>query len=138
MRLEKITVQVVVKSTLEKVWNAMTLPEHITKWCFAGQDWHAPRATNDLRLGGKFMTRMEAKDASFGFDFEGEYTFVENQKRYDYILADNREVYILFEEKEGEVVVTEIFDPETENPVEMQQQGWQMILENFKKHAESL
>lgn len=135
---EKITVNVEINSTLEKVWNAMTLPEHITKWYFAGQDWHAPRATNDLKVGGKFMTRMEAKDQSFGFDFEGEYTFVELHKRYDYILADKREVYVIFEEKENSILVTEIFDPENENPIEMQQQGWQMILDNFKKHVESL
>jgi len=82
---EKITVQVSINSTLEKVWNAMTLPEHITNWYFASADWHAPKAKNDLKVGGKFMTRMEAKDQSFGFDFEGEYTFLELHKRYDYI-----------------------------------------------------
>ena len=135
---EKITVQVSINSTLEKVWNAMTLPEHITNWYFASLDWHAPKATNDLRVGGKFMTRMEAKDQSFGFDFEGEYTFMELHKRYDYILEDKREIAVIFEEKDGLVTVTEIFDPENENPIEMQQQGWQMILDNFKKYVETL
>lgn len=135
---EKITVQVSINSTLEKVWNAMTLPEQITNWYFASPDWHAPKATNDLRVGGKFMTRMEAKDQSFGFDFEGEYTFLELHKRYDYILEDKREIAVIFEEKDGMVTVTEIFDPENENPIEMQQQGWQMILDNFKKYVETL
>ena len=84
------------------------------------------------------MTRMEAKDQSFGFDFEGEYTFLELHKRYDYILEDKREIAVIFEEKDGLVTVTEIFDPENENPIEMQQQGWQMILDNFKKYVETL
>jgi uncharacterized protein YndB with AHSA1/START domain len=135
---EKITVQVSINSTLEKVWNAMTLLEHITNWYFASPDWHAPKAKNDLKVGGKFMTRMEAKDQSFGFDFEGEYTFLELHKRYDYILEDKREIAVIFEEKDGLVTVTEIFDPENENPIEMQQQGWQMILDNFKKYVETL
>ena len=135
---EKITVQVSIKTTLEKVWNAMTLPEHITNWYFASPDWHAPKATNDLRVGGKFMTRMEAKDQSFGFDFEGEYTFLELHKRYDYILEDKREIAVIFEEKDGIVTVIEIFDPENQNPIEMQQQGWQMILDNFKNYVETL
>jgi uncharacterized protein YndB with AHSA1/START domain len=135
---EKITVQVSINSSLEKVWNAMILPEHITNWYFASPDWHAPKATNDLRVGGKFMTRMEAKDQSFGFDFEGEYTFLELYKRYDYILEDKREIAVIFEEKDGIVTVIEIFDPENQNPIEMQQQGWQMILDNFKKYVETL
>jgi uncharacterized protein YndB with AHSA1/START domain len=135
---EKITVQVSINSTLEKVWNAMTLPEQITNWYFASPDWHAPKATNDLRVGGKFMTRMEAKDQSFGFDFEGEYTFLELHKRYDYILEDKREIAVILEEKDGMVTVTEIFDPENENPIEMQQQGWQMILDNFKNYVETM
>lgn len=135
---EKITVQVSINSTLGKVWDAMTLPEHITNWCFASEDWHAPKATNDLRVGGKFMTRMEAKDQSFGFDFEGEYTFLEPHKRYEYILEDKREIAVIFEENEGSIIVTEIFDPENQNPIEMQQQGWQMILGNFKKYVETL
>ena len=135
---EKITVQVSINSSLEKVWNAMTLTEHITNWYFASPDWHAPKATNDLKVGGKFMTRMEAKDQSFGFDFEGEYTFLELHKRYDYILEDKREIAVIFEENEGFVTVIEIFDPENENPIEMQQQGWQMILDNFKKYVEIL
>ncbi|MBI1836610.1 MAG: SRPBCC family protein [Flavobacteriia bacterium] len=138
MHQGKITVKVVLNSSLEKVWNAMISPEHITQWSFASEDWHVPKASNDLRVGGKFNTRMEAKDQSFGFDFEGEYTFVELHKRYDYILEDKRKVTVLFEEKDRFVTVTEIFDPENQNPIEMQEQGWQMILENFKKYVETL
>ena len=87
---KKITISASIDASAEKVWTCWNEPTHITKWCSASPDWHTPRAENDLRIGGRFLTRMEAKDASFGFDFEGEYTFVANQKRYDYILADNR------------------------------------------------
>lgn len=135
---QKVTVSALVNQNVEKSWEAWTSPEHIIKWCFAGDDWHCPSASNDLRTGGKFNSRMEAKDGSFGFDFEGEYTNVVNHQIIEYKLGDERCVKITFEQVEGGVSVVEEFDAETENPIEMQQAGWQMILDNYKKHAESL
>ena len=134
----KITVTAHVNASLQTAWDAWTLPEHITKWCFASDDWHAPRAENDPRTGGKFLTRMEAKDASFGFDFEGVYDEVIEKELISYSLGDHRKVLITFKEVEGGVAVTETFDPENQNPRELQQNGWQSILDNYKKHAESL
>jgi len=136
--MEKIVVKVEVLGTLEKVWDAFTNPEHIVHWNFAGDDWHCPIATNDLKVGGEFHYQMAAKDGSFGFDFTGIYDVVEPMKHFQYHLADARVILVDFEEINGAIQVTETFDPETENPVEMQQMGWQMILNNFKKHAESI
>lgn len=135
---EKITVSAFVNQNIEKAWEAWTSPEHITKWNFASEDWQCPSASNDLRIGGSFNWRMEAKDGSFGFDFEGEYTNVVNHKIIEYKLGDERQVKITFEQVQDGILVTEVFDAETENPIEMQQIGWQMILNNYKKYAESL
>lgn len=135
---QKITISVAVNQNIEKTWAAWTLPEHITKWNFASDEWQCPNASNNLRIGGSFNWRMEAKDGSFGFDFEGEYTNVINHKIIEYKMADERQVKITFEETAEGILVTEVFDAETTNPIEMQQMGWQMILNNFKKHAESL
>ncbi|CAN5137789.1 SRPBCC family protein [soil metagenome] len=132
----KITVESTVNAPIEKVWNTWTSPEHITQWCFASPDWHAPRAENDIRTGGKFLTRMEAKDGSFGFDFEGVYDEVINHKRIAYGLGDGRQVEITFTGNGNQTKVVETFDAEGENPVEMQQAGWQAILDNFKNYAE--
>lgn len=134
----KLTVTTTINKNIKTVWDAFTLPQHITNWYFASVDWHSPFAENDLRVGGKFKTRMEAKDQSFGFDFEGTYTLVIEHKQFDYVLADNRTASVLFSEENGITTLTEIFDPENENPHEMQQQGWQMILDNFKFYTESL
>lgn len=134
----KLTVTTTINKNSKAVWEAFTLPQHITNWYFASADWHAPFAENELRVGGKFKTRMEAKDGSFGFDFEGTYTNVIEHQQIDYVLADDRTISVLFKEDNGQTIVTEIFDPENENPTEMQQQGWQMILDNFKSYTESL
>ena len=132
-----ITVQVAVLAPVEKVWQYFTLPQHITQWYFASDDWHAPRAENDLRVGEKFFTRMEAKDGSFGFDFEGVYENIITHKLIVYGLEDGRKVKIEFISNGNETTVIENFDAETENPIEMQQQGWQAILDNFKKYMEA-
>lgn len=133
---EKIKVSVLVHAPVEKVWQTMTEPTQITKWCFASPDWHAPKAENDLRVDGRFTTRMEAKDGSFGFDFGGKYTCVEIHQKYTYVMEDGREVEVIFNVQGDQTEVVELFDPETINPIEMQQQGWQMILENFKLFLE--
>ena len=133
-----ITVSVKVKGRLEEIWDHFTNPEHIINWNFASEDWCSPRANNDLRIGGKFMTRMEAKDGSFGFDFEGIYTEVTEYKGYTYELEDGRLVVVSFEVIDGGVMVREDFDSESENTAEAQEYGWQCILENFKKYSEAL
>jgi len=134
---EKITVQVTVNADINKAWDFWTNPEHIKNWNFASDDWHCPRAENDPRTGGKFSARMEAKDGSFGFDFEGEYDEVIPMQKIAYAMADGREVNIQFEQNGGTTIVTETFDPETQNPREMQQAGWQMIMDNYKKLVEA-
>lgn len=133
-----ITVSIKVKGSLEKIWNHFTIPEHIIHWNYASDDWHSPWAKNDLRIGGKFTTRMEAKDGSFGFEFEGIYTEVVLYKGYTYELEDGRKIIVTFEEEDDYVTVREDFDAETENTDERQQYGWQCILDNFKKYSESV
>ncbi len=133
-----LTVSTTVNGSLENVWNHFISPEHIIHWCFASEDWCAPWAKNDLRVGGKFATRMEAKDGSFGFDLEGIYTEVTPNKGYTYELSDGRKVIVTFEESDGSVTIQEDFDAETENNPEKQKQGWQNILDNFKQYSESM
>jgi uncharacterized protein YndB with AHSA1/START domain len=133
----KITVETIVNAPVEKVWKYWSLPEHITKWCAASDDWHAPKAENDLTVGGKFTTRMEAKDGSFGFEFGGVYDVVKTNELIEYTLGDGRKVEIHFTANGNQTKVVETFDAESTNPVEMQQGGWQAILENFKKYTES-
>ena len=133
----KITVETVVKAGLNQVWDAWNNPADIKQWNSAQDDWHTTRSTVDLRDGGKFAARMEAKDGSAGFDFEGTYTRVVPHKTIEYRMSDGREVSVEFVERAGSVVVRETFDPETENPPELQRQGWQAILENFKRHVEA-
>jgi uncharacterized protein YndB with AHSA1/START domain len=133
-----ITVQATINATVSKVWEYWNKPEHIVNWCFASEDWHAPRATNDLKVGSSFTTRMEAKDGSFGFDLTGIYDEIEVNRLIKYHLEDNRNVIVEFSEDNGTTTVIEHFDPENENPHDMQQMGWQMILNNFKKYVESL
>ncbi len=132
-----ITIQATVNAPLEKVWEMYTKPEYVTQWNHASDDWHSPRAENDLRPGGKFTYRMEAKDGSFGFDFSGIYDEVEEHKLITYSMEDGRKVSTQFkgDGATSEVIVT--FDAETENPEEMQRQGWQAILNNFKKLVEA-
>ncbi|CAG5008421.1 hypothetical protein DYBT9275_04264 [Dyadobacter sp. CECT 9275] len=131
-----VTVQATINAPLEKVWQYWTLPEHITKWTQASDDWHAPHATNDLQAGGKFLTRMEARDGSFGFDFEGIYDVVETHSRIEYSMADGRRVQIFFVPDGDQTSVTETFDPEDIHPADFQKAGWQAILDNFKKYTE--
>jgi uncharacterized protein YndB with AHSA1/START domain len=132
-----ITVSVVVGAPVKKVWDSWTKPEHIVKWNSASDDWHTPNATNDLRVGGKFTSRMEAKDGSMGFDFEGVYDEVEPLKKIAYTMSDGRKVKIIFESKAGETMVKETFEPENTNSLELQRAGWQAIMDNFKKYTEA-
>jgi len=136
--MQKVTITTTVNAPLATVWNAWTQPEHITEWNHASDDWHCPTATNDLQIGGKFLARMEDIKSGEGFDFEGEYLDVTPHEKIVYVLGDGREVAITFVEDNQGVLVTETFDAEGENEIELQRQGWQMILDNFKKHAESL
>jgi len=132
-----ITVEATVNAPLEKVWKLWTTPEHIMKWNNASDDWHTPKAENDLRVGGKFLSRMEAKDGSFGFDFWGIYDEVKTNELISNTLGDGRKMKVVFTPQGNTTIVTETFEAEGENPVELQQQGWQAILNNFKTYAES-
>ncbi len=131
-----ITVETLVKAPIEKVWKYWNDPEHITKWAFASDDWHAPYSENDLRTDGKFKTTMAAKDGSFSFDFEGVYTNVTPNKVIEYTMSDGRRVKVTFSGDASETKVTETFDPENTHPVEVQRDGWSAILENFRKYTE--
>ena len=132
-----ITVQTTVNAPIEKVWKFWTEPGHIIQWNNASDDWHTPRAENDLRVGGKFSARMEAKDGSFGFDFGGDYTNVIEHKIIEYILGDGRKVKIEFSSEGNTTTVVETFDAENTHSAEMQRSGWQAILDNFKKYTET-
>ena len=132
-----ITVETTVNAPIEKAWKLWNEPEHITKWNNASEDWHSPYSENDLRKGGKFKTRMEAKDGSVGFDFEGVYTNVQEHKLIEYTMSDGRKVKIEFINQNNQTKVIETFDPESENPLEIQRGGWQAILDNFKKYVEA-
>ena len=134
----KLTVTTTINKNIKAIWEAFTLPQHITNWYFASTDWNAPFAENDLQVGGRFKTRMEAKDGSFGFDFSGTYSNVVLNKQLDYTLDDKRLVSVSFKEGNNQTIVTQVFEPETENTRELQQQGWQLILDNFKSYTESL
>jgi len=133
-----ITVKTLVNAPVEKVWNLWGDPKHIVQWSTASDDWHTARSENDLRVGGKFLSRMEAKDGSFGFDFSGQYDKVELHRQIEYTLDDERKVQISFASQENGTLVTETFEVESENPVELQQSGWQAIMDNFKKYVEGL
>jgi len=128
-----ITIQTSVKASPAQAWTCFTSPEHIVNWNFAGDDWHCPSAVNDLRVGGRFSWRMEAKDGSFGFDFEGVYEEIIPNALIRYVMDDGRGVQVTFKETSTGTLVTETFDPESENPIEMQRDGWGMILENYRK-----
>lgn len=137
MKATKITVEATVNAPVEKVWKIWTSPEHIVKWNSASPDWHTPKAENDLRVGGKFLSRMEAKDGSFGFDFVGTYDVVDTNKRIAYTMGDGRVADTAFKNENGKTHITTIFDAESENPVEMQKDGWQAIMNNFKSYTET-
>ena len=132
-----VTIENIIQAPVEKVWEFWTKPEHITKWNHASDDWHSPFAENDLRPGGKFSARMEAKDGSFGFEFGGVYDDVKNNEYIEYTLGDGRKVTVNFAGKGNSTTVVESFEAESQNPVEMQKGGWQAILDNFKKYTEN-
>jgi uncharacterized protein YndB with AHSA1/START domain len=134
----KITIETTVNAPVEKVWKAWTTPENITQWNFASEDWQCPRAKLSLTCGGKFNYRMEAKDGSFGFDFEGEFTSITVNHEIEFSLGDNRKVAVIFIPAGNATRVVETFEAEDEHSAEQQRQGWQAILNNFKKHVERL
>jgi uncharacterized protein YndB with AHSA1/START domain len=133
----KITVETVVKAPLNKVWNTWNNPSDIQQWNAPQDDWHTTKSAVDLREGGKFAARMEAKDGSEGFDFEGVYTRIVPKKAIEFRMSDGREVQIEFAERPGGVQVKETFDTENENTPEVQRQGWQAILDNFGQYVEA-
>jgi uncharacterized protein YndB with AHSA1/START domain len=134
----RITIQAIIKVPRDKVWNYYTEPEHIVNWNQASEDWHTTRAENDLRVGGKFVSRMEAKNKSAGFDFEGIYDVVKPNEYIEYTMPDGRKVEVEFSVKSDNTLVKIIFDPENSNSLERQKQGWQAILNNFKKYVEGI
>jgi uncharacterized protein YndB with AHSA1/START domain len=138
MANSKITVKATVQANKAKVWECYTQPEHIIHWNFATDDWKCPHASNDMRVGGKYSARMEAKDGSFGFDFEAVYTAIDPGNSFTFTMPDGRVVDLMFVDQDGATEVTTMFDPESMNPIEMQEAGWQMILNNFKKYTESV
>ena len=133
-----IHVSSLINASLAKVWKAWTTPEDILNWNAASEDWHTTRASNDLRVGGQFSSRMEAKDASMGFDFTGTYTQVIDRQLIEYVIADGRKVTITFTQTDNGVEVSEHFEAENQHPAEMQRQGWQSILDNFTRYVERL
>jgi uncharacterized protein YndB with AHSA1/START domain len=137
--MQPITITTTINAPVEKVWDMWTLPEHITNWAFASDTWEAPYADNDVTVNGRFKTTMSAKDGSASFDLTGTYTGVEVHKLIAYTMDgdDARKVSTTFESNGETTTITETFDPEHENPIEMQRDGWQSILDNFKKYVES-
>ncbi|KMQ70377.1 SRPBCC family protein [Chryseobacterium koreense] len=134
--MDPIKIDLSIQEPIQKVWDYFNQPEHIVNWNFAHESWHCPKAENDLRVGGKLKTRMEAKDGSFGFDFEGIYDEIVPLKLIRYHLEDGRNVEIQFDEiDQNTTKVTKIFDPETINSIEMQRDGWYAILENFHRYV---
>jgi uncharacterized protein YndB with AHSA1/START domain len=132
-----ITVEATIQAPVDKVWKFWSEPKHITQWCAASDDWHAPYAENDLRVDGNFKTTMAAKDGSFSFDFGGIYTKVDQNKAIEYTMGDGRKVKITFSGNGNETQVTETFDAESTHSLEQQREGWQAILNNFKKYTET-
>ena len=131
-----ITVRVSTKEKLEKVWDYFTKPEHIINWNNASDDWHCPKSENDLKVGGTFTATMASKDGAMSFDFTGTYSEVVPMKKFVYTIADGRKVTVKFDVLDNRVIITENFEPENENSIELQRGGWQNILDNFKKYLE--
>ncbi len=137
--MSSITIEVTVKSSVEKVWEYWTEPQHITNWNYASDDWCCPKAVNNLVVGGRFSYTMAAVDGTNSFDFSGVYTQIERLKKINYKLDDNRQVQIIFEKNsESTTKIIENFEIESENSEKLQRDGWQAILNNFKKYSESL
>lgn len=138
MNYSKIKIEALVSAEKSKVWDCYTEPKHITHWNFASPDWHCPKASNDLKVGGKYSARMEAKDGSFGFEFVAIYDEVDASNKIVYTMEDGRKVTTTFEAASNQTKVTTVFDAEKENPEEMQREGWQSILNNFKAYVERI
>jgi uncharacterized protein YndB with AHSA1/START domain len=132
-----VTIETTVNAPADKVWEYWSKPQHITQWCSASDDWHTPRAENDLREGGSFLSRMEAKDGSTGFDFGGVYDVVHKNEYIEYTMGDGRKVKTTFTPQGNTTQIVESFETENEHPVEMQRTGWQAILDTFKNYTES-
>lgn len=132
-----ITIEAMVNAPIDKVWKYWNEPMHITKWCAASSEWHAPVAENDLKVGGKFTTTMAAKDGSMSFDFWGIYDQVKTDELIEYTMGDGRKAQIVFSESRDATKIVESFEPEVENPIELQQNGWQAILNSFKSYTEN-
>jgi uncharacterized protein YndB with AHSA1/START domain len=132
-----VTVNTTIGAPAEKVWQYFTTPEHITQWNKASDEWHTPSVENDLKVGGGFVYRMEARDKSFGFDFSGVYTDIQPNRLIAYTMVDGRKVTIQFTAKGDTTEVVETFDAEEDNPIDLQRTGWQAILDSFKKHVEN-
>ena len=135
---QSITIETTVNAPIKKVWTSWSEPQHIKNWNNASADWHTPHAENDLRVGGKFISKMEAKDGTFGFTYEGVYDEVKEHELIAYTLDDGRKVKIYFSAVENETKVVETFDAESTNSIDMQKTGWQAILDNFKKYTEGI
>ncbi len=133
-----IQVEIQIHASIETVWDCFTNPKHIVHWNFASPDWHCPKAINDLRDGGEFHYTMAAKDGSFEFDFWGTFQQIEDFKKLEIVLGDDRKMSVIFEPKGDETILTELFEPESENSHELQKAGWQAILSNFKNYVQSL
>jgi uncharacterized protein YndB with AHSA1/START domain len=134
--MEKITISAIVKAEKNKVWDYYTNPKHIVNWNFADPSWHCPSATNDMKIGGQYFARMEAKDGSYGFDYIAIYTELNEGSHFAYEFAE-RKVNVSFTDLNGETEVIITFDPEAENPIDLQRKGWQAILNNFKGYTEA-
>lgn len=134
--MELVTVQAIIKAHINKVWEYWTNPAHIVHWNFASADWHCPNATNNLEISGEFHYLMAAKDGSVSFDFGGTYQAIEINKQIDILLGDGRKMEVSFEETTEGTQLTERFEPETMNAVELQKTGWQLILDNFKSYVD--
>ena len=132
-----ITIEAIVHAPIVKIWQYWSEPKHIIKWNNASDDWHTPQAQNNLKVGGIFNYRMEAKDGSLGFDFGGTYDEVQMNKRIAYTIGDGRKVQITFAANGNQTKIIETFEAETAHPVDLQKNGWQAILNNFKKYAEA-
>lgn len=136
--MKLLTVRASIKAPLSEVWNYWTNPNHIIHWNFASTDWHCPSATNKLEVGGEFHYVMAAKDESESFDFWGTYQSIEFNKHIDILIGDGRKLMVSFEETNEGTLLTEQFEPETMNAIELQEAGWQCILDNFKKYVETI
>jgi uncharacterized protein YndB with AHSA1/START domain len=136
--MEAITVSAKIDAPLARVWTCWTEPEHIKGWNFASPEWHCPAAVNQLEAGGAFAYTMAARDGSMSFVFEGHFSEVIPERSIASVLADGRKTLVSFEEGDGHTIVTEVFDPENMNPPDLQRAGWQSILDNFKKYAETM